>query len=222
MARQTIRVPAYLIVLGYLPLVLILIGVALAAQANSALVGLVAFLAWIYLVPPLSCRLVLLHGSPLCDGARHEDAAFKRWWLLTQLQMPFNRVPFLEELLRLVPGLYSAWLNLWGAKVSVMTFWARDVLISERYLLTIEPAVTVASQVGITAHVVTPDARGDLRLIVAPVVVERGAMLGIRSGLGPGCRVFAGELLPAGRMLPPNSGWRNGRKFKLGRADADD
>ena len=136
-------------------------------------------------------------------------------WLLTQLQMPFNRVALLEELLRLIPGLYSLWLNLWGSRVSLMTFWTRDVLISERYLLTIEPGVTLASQTGITAHLVNPDADGELRLVVAPVVIERGAMLGIRSGLGPGCRVFAGELLPAGRMLPPYTGWQGGRRVRL-------
>lgn len=204
-----------MVAFAYLPLALILCGVAVALQPGSPVAGFGVFLAWIYLVPPLLCRLVLAFGSPVTHGAGPGDTTFKRWWLLTQLQMPFNRIALLEELLRLAPGLYATWLNLWGSKVSVMTFWARDVVISERYLVTIEPGVTFASQTGITAHLVIPDAHGSLRLMVAPVVVERGAMLGIRSGLGPGCRLFAGELLPAGRMLPPFSGWRNGRKLRL-------
>ena len=216
MTKQTAPVPIYMVVLNYLPLLLISSGVLLAFQASfSVAEGLGVFLLWLYLLPPLLARIVLLSGSPKTSGAGPREPAFKRWWLLTQLQMPFNRIGLLEELLRLVPGLYSLWLNLWGARVSLMTFWTRDVLISERYLLTIEPGVTLASQTGITAHLVNQDENGELRLVVAPVVIERGAVLGIRSGLGPGCRVFAGELLPAGRMLPPHHGWQDGRKVKL-------
>jgi hypothetical protein len=203
----------------YLPLLLILSGILLATRFSSMAAALVVFALWLYLLPPALGRLVLLTGSPITDGAGPREPAFKRWWLLTQLQMPFNRIGLLEELLRLVPGLYSLWLNLWGARVSLMTYWTRDVLISERYLLTIEPGVTMASQTGVTAHLVHPDADGELRLLVAPVVIERGAVLGIRSGLGPGCRVFAGELLPAGRMLPPHHGWQDGHKVKLNRCD---
>lgn len=215
MAKQTAGVAVYMVALNYLPLLLISSGVLLAMRSSSPTVGIGVFSLWLYLLPPLLARLVLLSGSPVTDGAGPLDPAFKRWWLLTQLQMPFNRVGLLEDLLRLVPGLYSLWLNLWGSKVSLMTFWTRDVLISERYLLTIEPGVIFASQTGITAHLVAPDDDGELRLVLAPVVVERGAVLGIRSGLGPGCRVFAGELLPAGRMLPPYTGWQNGRKVRL-------
>lgn len=154
-------------------------------------------------------------GATITESATQNHRAYKVWWLLTQLQMPFNRIGLLEELLRLVPGLYSAWLNLWGARVSLFTFWARDVLISERYLLSIEPNVVVASQTGIAGHLVDRDKDGQLILVVAPVVIERGAMLGIRSGLGPGCRLFSGEVLPVGRILPAFTGWQDGRKIRL-------
>lgn len=216
------RVPVYMVVAGYLPLALVLTGIGLAVHADDAYTATGRLLAWVYLVPPLLSRLALLPGPPLADGAPPDSAVFRRWWLLTQLQMLFNRVGLLEDLLRLVPGLYSAWLNLWGSRVSLMTFWARDVVITERYLLTIAPGVTVAGQVGIVAHLVTPGADGGLRLLVAPIVVERGAMLGIRSGVGPGCRVFANEVLPAGRMLPPFSGWRNGARVRLAEDAAPD
>ena len=219
MAKQTTRVPGYMVALNFLPLLLIVIGLLVALQFSSVASGVAVFLLWLYLLPPLLCRLILLSGAPVTDGATPDQPAFRRWWLLTQLQMPFNRVGLLEELLRLVPGLYSLWLNLWGAKVSLMTFWTRDVLISDRYLLTVGPGVTMASQTGISAHLVSPGADGRMRLVLAPVVIEDGAVLGIRSGLGPGCRLFAGELLPAGRLLPPHTGWRDGRKVSLGASE---
>ena len=206
-----------MVALNYLPVLLILSGILIALQFSSTAASFGIFFLWLYLLPPLLCRLALLTGLPVTDGAGPNEPVFRKWWFLTQLQMPFNRVGLLEEVLRLVPGLYSLWLNLWGAKVSLMTFWTRDVFISDRYLLTIEPGVTLASRTGVSAHLVSPGADGVLRLVVAPVVIERGAVLGIRSGLGPGCRLFAGELLPAGRMLPPHTGWRDGRKLALNR-----
>lgn len=220
MAQKTAGVPVYMVVMNYWPLLFLATGAWLVLQFSAPESGMATvfalFLLWLYLVPPLLCRLVLLLlGSPVTAGAMPSQREFGLWWFLTQLQMPFNRIGLLEELLRLVPGLYSLWLKLWGARVSLMTFWTRDVLISERYLLTIEPGVTVASQTGISAHLVNPGTDGVLRLVVAPVVIERGAVMGIRSGLGPGCRLFAGELLPAGRLLPPHCGWRDGRKVPL-------
>jgi acetyltransferase-like isoleucine patch superfamily enzyme len=210
------QIPLYFVAMTYLPLLFLITGLFLAAYTSSIPIAVTAFLLWLYLVPPLVCRLVIaLWGLPITESATQNNHAYKVWWLLTQLQMPFNRIGLLEELLRLVPGLYSAWLNLWGARVSLFTFWARDVLISERYLLTIEPNVVMASQTGIAGHLVDRDKDGQLILVVAPVVIERGAMLGIRSGLGPGCRLFSGEVLPAGRILPPFTGWQKGRKIRL-------
>lgn len=210
------RIPLYLVTMTYLPLIFLITGLFLATHTQSLTTSVAVFLMWLYLVPPLLCRLVIaLWGLPITESSTKNHHVYKVWWLLTQLQMPFNRIGLLEELLRLVPGLYSVWLNLWGARVSLFTFWARDVLISERYLLTIEPNVVVASQTGIAGHLVHRDKDGQLILVVAPVVIERGAMLGIRSGLGPGCRLFSGEVLPAGRILPPFTGWQDGRKIRL-------
>lgn len=217
--KQGGGIPVYMVAMNYWPLVFLTCGGwtgLVAADRLGAWAGFGLFLGWLYLLPPLLCRLLIgLFGRPVTERATPHQPAFRLWWFLTQLQMPFNRIGLLEELLRLVPGLYSSWLNLWGARVSLLTFWTRDVLISERYLLTVESGVTIASQTGITAHLVDRDAQGQLRLLVAPVVIERAAVMGIRSGLGPGCRLYAGELLPTGRMLPPHCGWRAGRKRRL-------
>jgi hypothetical protein len=44
-------------------------------------------------------------GRP--EGQLTQDmSAYRVWWVLTQWQILFNRLPWLEELLRLVPGLY--------------------------------------------------------------------------------------------------------------------
>ena len=204
---------AFQLSLLYFPLLYLLGGLFILLRLHGLTASVIFALGWIYLLPPILCRLVLaLFGRPLTRDALPHSRAFRVWWFLTQLQMLFNRIGVLEELLRLVPGLYGSWLTLWGSKVSPFSFWARDILVSERYLLRVEAGVLIASQAGLAGHIVNLDDQGRHRLLVAPIVVERGAILGIRSGLGPGCRVGAGEMLPAGRMLPPFSCWRDGRK----------
>ena len=207
--------PLRLVALGYFPLIFLAGGSLLAWWAQSFALAL----AWLYLLPPLLCRLVLaLSGSPETAAAGPDDPAYLRWWLLTQLQMPFNRLGVLEELLRLIPGGYALWLNLWGSSVSPFAFWSRSVLISERYLVRVGRGAVFGAYSGLAGHLVIRGGDGRMRLTVAPVVVEPGAIVGIRAGLGPGCRLFAGEVLPANRLLPPFTGWREGRKVRLGAA----
>jgi hypothetical protein len=206
------------ITLLYFPLAFVLAGGILAFQFPTLASGMLFALAWLYLLPPLTCRSTqAMFGTPLTNDSTVEDKPFRLWWFLTQLQMIFNRIGLLEDLLRLVPGLYGSWLTLWGSRVSPFSFWGRDILISERYLLTVGPGAVIASQTGFSGHLLTLDEQGVQHLLVAPIVVDTGVMLGIRSGLGPGCRVAAKEMLPAGRMLPPFTLWRDGRKQKLPR-----
>ncbi len=204
---------AFQLALLYFPLLYLSLGIIILFQLRGLGASLVFAAGWIYLAPPLLCRLTLaLFGPPVTADASPESREFRVWWFLTQVQMIFNRIGVLEELLRLVPGLYGSWLSLWGSRVSPFSFWARDILVSERYLLRVEKGALIASQCGLAGHVVTLDDQGRYHLLVAPIRVGAGAILGIRSGLGPGCQVAAGEMLPAGRLLPPFTCWQDGRK----------
>ena len=102
----------YALALNYLPVVYLLAGAGVVWRMPSLPLALAAGLAWLYLLPPLVARMTLLaFGPPLARAAAPDSRQFKIWWFLTQMQMIFNRFPFLEEILRLVPGLYSLWLN---------------------------------------------------------------------------------------------------------------
>src|SRR4051794_37591076 len=106
------RVRAGMILAGCLPLLHVAGVVTLATLAvrrgDPGLAALAA--AVLYLVPPLLVRLATA-GRPLPEGRVDlASAAFLRWWVTSQCQTVFARLPFLEEALRLVPALYSAWL----------------------------------------------------------------------------------------------------------------
>lgn len=210
----TPRLTFFLVAANYVPFAFVAAGALVVAGARSLGVGgrVGLGLAWLYLLPPLLGRVWLAaRGRP---AGRHEpdSRAYRTWWLLTQLQMVYNRVPLLEEALRLVPGAYAAWLTLWGSRVSALVFWAPGVLVTDRYLLEIARGVVLGTRCTLGSHVVTAGERGGYVLTVAPIALEAGCVVGALAGIGPGCRVHAGESVPAGRLLPPFSAWKDGRK----------
>ena len=65
------------------------------------------------------------------DGAGH------------QLQVLYSAFPAL----RLVPGLYSAWLRLWGSRVGRAVYWTPQVKITDRGLLKVGDGVVFGHRV---------------------------------------------------------------------------
>jgi hypothetical protein len=175
------------------------------AQADAE--WLLAALGWIYLVPPLLGRLLLAACGRPVGTFTQEQRGYRVWWVMTQLQMPYNRLPFLEELLRLVPGLYPLWIALWGGSVSPFAYVAPGVVITDRYLVRVERRVVLGFRSTLAGHMVVRGEHGRWQLVTAPPVVEELALLGGDTGLGPGARVRSGAMLPYGRKLGPFSQW---------------
>jgi hypothetical protein len=169
-------------------------------------------LAVLYLVPPLVTRAVLRMWGRGGPRATFGSGAFLRWWALSQLQLVFNRLPFLDELLRLVPGLYSTWLRLWGARIGRLVFWAPGVVITDRYLLDVGDGVLVGIGTRIVGHVFVGRPGTSPELLLAPVAIGARAMVGGFSMLGPGTRIAEGEAPPAMTVLTPFWTWTEGRR----------
>jgi hypothetical protein len=167
------------------------------ARAPS-LPGLLGLLALWYLVPPLCFRVHDL-CCPLREG--REDLAdprkYSAWWASQQFQIAYTMIPQLEMALRLVPGLYSAWLRLWGSRIGSGVMWTPVVEIMDRSLLDIGDQVFVGHQVAMVAHTVVPKGARHV-LHVARIRVGNGAFISGRSGLGLGARVAPGEFLSFG------------------------
>jgi hypothetical protein len=165
---------------------------------DPSVAGMTALLAIAYLLPPLCFRL---HDwfHPLREG--HENLAdprrYSAWWASQQFQIAYTMIPQLEMLLRLIPGLYSAWLRLWGSRIGRGVMWTPVVEVMDRSLLDIGNDVLVGHQVAMVAHTVMP--KGERHMLhVARIRVGDGAFISGRSGLGLGARVAPGEFLPFG------------------------
>lgn len=186
-----------------------------AAVAHGALAKAAVAIGGIYLVPPLLVRL-LLRLRPLRAGSYKLDAPeFLRWWTSAQGQILFCRFPFLEEMLRLMPGLYSAWLRLWGAKIGRLTYWAPGVCILDRSLLEIGDDVIFGAGVRLTPHVIAEDVEGATRLHLGSVHIGSGCRIGGYSLLTAGTVVESGQMLKAFSLSPPFTTWRAGRRARI-------
>jgi hypothetical protein len=194
--------------LNYLPLLQAAAGIALALGAFSSLAASLTCLAlWIYLLPPVVSRITLTAFGRPAGRATLETRAYRVWWFLTQWQMIFNRLPWLEELLRLVPGLYPLWIGLWGGRLSQFAFVSPGVLITDRYLVDVRRGAVLGVKCTLAGHLALRDEGGRFVVLIGAPIVEAEAIVGGEAGLGPGATVRAGHTLPAGRRVAPFGVW---------------
>ena len=185
----------------------------IVAAALGALGWLVTSPGWlpalvlpaiVYLVPLLTFRLHEL-VYPVKPGARSIVGAdrYESWYGAHQIQLLFIGIPQLEALLRLVPGLYSAWLRAWGSTIGKNVYWTPLVDIADRNLMEVGDQVIWGHRSGAFAHVITPR-KGTLVLYVKRVRIESGAFVGAGANFGPGATVEAGATVKALEVIGPN------------------
>ncbi len=162
----------------------------------------------LYLAPLIPGRLLResLRSSPpeIAIGSPE----FLRWWACFQCQVLFLRFPALEELLRLLPGVYSLWLRLWGSRIGRLTYWAPGAIILDRGFLEVGEQVVFGAGVRLNPHVLGRDLR------LAPVRIGAGAMIGGYSLLTAGTEIAAGEATRAFLISPPFSRWKDGKRSR--------
>ena len=179
--------------------------VAVAAVVVGGGWGLPVALFALYLAPPLAFRAHQLFW-PLREGPSHlVGEGYSPWYGGHQLQVLYVALPSLEALLRLVPGLYSAWLRLWGAKVGRGVYWTPRVQILDRALVEIGDRVIFGHEVVLLSHVIKPTKRGNLLLYVKRIRIGDGVLLGAGCHLGPGVTVDPGVMVPVTEDVYPNT-----------------
>jgi hypothetical protein len=214
-----------MVLLGFIPalhLIATLTPVTLAATGR--LRGGAAFwlaLATLFLLPPLVVRASTwwrpFESGKLEPGGR----GFMHWWFAAQWQVIFTRLPMLEEMIRIVPGLYSLWLRLWGARVGALVYWSPGVVILDRPLVRIGKRVVFGVGARLTPHVIAPDGPRRMVLYLSPITIGDDALVGGYSMLLPGCEVAGGEVTPPFRTIHAFSRYANGRRMR-GADDMED
>ena len=168
--------------------------------------------AILFLAPPLAVRLTTL-VTPLASGAIDPSSRqFLHWWFTAQCQIVFARFPFLEELLRMIPGVYSLWLRLWGARIGSLVYWSPGVAIVDRPLVHVGSRVVFGLGVRINPHVLAPDRAGRTMLHAGVVTIGDDVLVGGYSLLLPGSSIGDGEITPPHRSLRPFAHFARGRQ----------
>jgi hypothetical protein len=207
-SRQLEKPSSFSLWLNGLPFLHLVSGLGVAAGLCETAGGWLGVLAaWIYLLPPLASRMMILAlGRP--EGRLTQDmAAYRVWWVLTQWQILFNRLPWLEELLRLVPGLYALWIGLWGGRLSPFAYVGPGVLITDRYAIRVGRGAILGMECILAGHLVVRDEAGRWVVLAATPIVEAEAIVGGDARLGPGAVLRAGHMLPTGRRINPFDEW---------------
>ncbi|HEY3913175.1 MAG TPA: acyl transferase [Verrucomicrobiae bacterium] len=183
---------------------------------------IVVFAASLYLLPPILARLIFflveIPEGKIAVGTK----PFFAWWTTFQLQIIFCRFPALEELLRLVPGLYSQWLRLWGARIGRLTYWSPGTLIADRSYLSIGNDVVFGAGVRLNAHVLARSKNGVMQLILATVKVGDRVTVGGYSLLTAGTEILPDEATRAFLISPPFSVWKDGKRVRQPHSTEDD
>lgn len=171
-------------------------------------------LAILYLAPPLVARLLLISGHFKSTKIQVGSVGFFRWWALFQLQVIFCRLPALEEILRLIPGIYSLWLRLWGARVGRLTYWSPATFISDRSFLKIGDDVIFGAGVRLIPHLIQRSESGKLELCLAKIEIGDRVVVGGFSILSAGTIIHSDQTTRAALLSPPFTIWAHGKRVR--------
>lgn len=171
---------------------------------RSYLLGFICALTVIYLLPPLVFRIHQWIAPIALGMTRISGPDYSPWWGTHQIQLLFIAIPQLESFLRLIPGFYSAWLRLWGAKIGHSVYWTPRVEIIDRSLIEIGNQVLIGHHVILVSHVIDQSKSKGQILYVKPIKIGNGCFIGAGSVISPGCEIADGAKLDAGTELKLN------------------
>lgn len=173
-------------------------------------------LSWLIIKPSIFSFLVLLfclYGFPLLIYRIHQyfypiqegisylkGEEYNPWWGSQQIQLIYNAFPFLETIIHFVPGLFSFWLRLWGAKVGNNIYWIPNVRILDRGLIEIGDNVILAYNTRISSHIIKPK-KNDLLLYVKTVKIGNNVFVSGDVVIAPGVVIEDGAFIPYGKLL---------------------
>nr|WP_315871114.1 acyl transferase [Trichocoleus desertorum] len=153
---------------------------------------------------PLLIYRIHARFYPVLEGISYlQGKVYSPWWGSHQIQAFYIAFPALETVLRLIPGLFSFWLRLWGSKVGTGVYWTPHLEIADRGLLEIGDRVIFGHQVGLYPHIIKPR-KQDLMLYVKKIKIGDGVFLGAWNHIGPGVVVQSGTYIPVFTHVYPN------------------
>jgi hypothetical protein len=206
---------------SYFPLLLTVASFAalgvFAAWPNGWSALLLVFL--IYLLPPMILR-ILFRWAPLKPGVVDiSGRVFCPWLASHHIQAFYDALPYLESLLRVIPGFYSMWLRMWGSRIGYGVEWPVRMDVLDRDMMEIGNRVVFAREVELSAHV-RQKVEAGVRVLVRPVRIGSHAFIGAGVRMGPGAIVPGDASVPAMTVIDVNETFGVEKRLHPGRDEA--
>jgi hypothetical protein len=193
------------ILLSFFPaLVMLIAGISfLWICFDPGIFSVLTLLFSLYGLPLLIYRLHVWF-YPIQEGVSYLGSKqYSPWWGSHQIQAVYIAFPALETLLRLIPGVFSLWLRLWGSKVGKAVYWTPALEVADRGLLEIGDRVVFGHGVGLYPHIIKPR-KQDLMLYIKKIKIGDNVFLGAWNHIGPGVTIEVGTYIPVFTHLYPN------------------
>ncbi len=211
MPRGVYRVVKFFLIYYALLLALSCLSLIYVAITQGRPECMILALAVIYLLPPLTHRF-MNSLYPQKQGATLIDPnEYNPWINSFRLQKIYTICPQLERLLFLAPGLYGAWLRLWGSKVGKNVYLLPGVEIVDRGNVNFGDYVFIGNKTYISPHIVMTS-NGKTYVYVKDVVIGKGTFVGAFCTLGPGTNIPSLQSIPAGSYFTLNSSEPDGTR----------
>ncbi|OLP19364.1 acyl transferase [Leptolyngbya sp. 'hensonii'] len=193
-------------ILSFFP-AFVLVTIAVAFLYLCIAPGVLSILALLFSFYGFPLLVFRLHNVfyPLQEGISDLiGPTYSPWWGSHQIQSLYIAFPALESILRLIPGAFSLWLRLWGARIGRSVYWTPKLEIADRSLLEIGDRVIFGYQIALCSHIIKPR-RQNLMLYVRRIKIGSEAFLGSGSYIGPGVEIEAGTSVPIASHLYLNT-----------------
>ncbi|MCP4413740.1 MAG: hypothetical protein GY808_14365 [Gammaproteobacteria bacterium] len=212
--KPTLKFQVLMLLFNVFPLFHLAICISIVFIPVSWQIQCLVAISTLYLLPPLLARFILMIFPFDSTHIHTNSSCFLAWWALANLQTIFVRFGFLEEFLRLIPGVYSAWLRLWGARIGKLTYWAPGTIILDRSFLNIGNNVIFGAGVRLNSHVISEDEKEGGQLLLSDIVIGDHCLIGGYSLLTAGTQICENEKTRAFFISPPFSLWRKGKRVR--------
>jgi len=161
----------------------------------------------VYLFPPMVLRILerwaeIKPGVACIDGRK-----FCPWLAAHHIQAFYDALPYLESLLRVIPGFYSAWLRMWGSRIGYGVEWPVRMDVLDRNLMDIGNRVVFSREVELAAHVRKKQEGAGSRVLVRQVRIGSYAFIGAGARIGPGASVPHNANVPAMSVVDVNEAY---------------
>lgn len=190
-----------------------------AAWTNGWSAMLVVFV--IYFLPPMVHR-IMLRWAPMRPGViAISERTFCSWLASHHIQAFYDALPYLESLLRVIPGFYSMWLRMWGSRIGYGVEWPVRMDVLDRSLMDIGNRVVFEREVEISAHVRQRTASAGSRVLVRPVRIGGYAFIGAGARIGPGAVAPSNANVPALAVIDVNQTFGEAKRHHPERTEAE-